>query len=205
MKSKEGLMMKLSKNDFSEYIDAFLVENAKVNLISKNDEKFLWEKHIFDSLAIEKFFNKYGLRKSLLDIGTGGGFPSVPIAIAYPEIEVYALDSIRKKLNAIDNIKSVLDLKNLHTICERAEKLTDKYELVTSRAVASMKILAQYASSLLKSGGYFVAYKSLKAEDEIQEALPVLRKCRLEVEDLIEYKLPLEENYVRNLVVIKKI
>lgn len=197
--------MKLSKNDFSEYIDAFLVENAKVNLISKNDEKFLWEKHIFDSLAIEKFFEKYGLRKSLLDIGTGGGFPSVPIAIAYPEIEVYALDSIRKKLNAIDNIKSVLDLKNLHTICERAEKLTDKYELVTSRAVASMKILAQYASSLLKSGGYFVAYKSLKAEDEIQEALPVLRKCRLEVEDLIEYKLPLEENYVRNLVVIKKI
>lgn len=197
--------MKLSKNDFSEYIDAFLVENAKVNLISKNDEKFLWEKHIFDSLAIENFFEKYGLRKSLLDIGTGGGFPSVPIAIAYPEIEVYALDSIRKKLNAIDNIKSVLDLKNLHTICERAEKLTDKYELVTSRAVASMKILAQYASSLLKSGGYFVAYKSLKAEDEIQEALPVLRKCRLEVEDLIEYKLPLEENYVRNLVVIKKI
>ena len=197
--------MKLSKNDFSEYIDAFLVENAKVNLISKNDEKFFWEKHIFDSLAIEKFFEKYGLRKSLLDIGTGGGFPSVPIAIAYPEIEVYALDSIRKKLNAIDNIKSVLDLKNLHTICERAEKLTDKYELVTSRAVASMKVLAQYASSLLKSGGYFVAYKSLKAEDEIQEASPVLRKCRLEVEDLIEYKLPLEENYVRNLVVIKKI
>ena len=197
--------MKLSKNDFSEYMDAFLVENAKVNLISKNDEKFLWEKHIFDSLAIEKFFNKYGLRKSLLDIGTGGGFPSVPIAIAYPEIEVYALDSIRKKLNAIDNIKSVLDLKNLHTICERAEKLTDKYELVTSRAVASMKVLAQYASSLLKSGGYFVAYKSLKAEDEIQEASPVLRKCGLIVEDIIEYKLPLEENYVRNLVVIKKI
>lgn len=197
--------MKLSKNDFSEYIDAFLVENAKVNLISKNDEKFLWEKHIFDSLAIENFFEKYGLRKSLLDIGTGGGFPSVPIAIAYPEIEVYALDSIRKKLNAIDNIKSVLDLKNLHTICERAEKLTDKYELVTSRAVASMKVLAQYVSSLLKSGGYFVAYKSLKAEDEIQEASPVLRKCGLIVEDIIEYKLPLEENYVRNLVVIKKI
>lgn len=197
--------MKLSKNDFSEYMDAFLVENAKVNLISKNDEKFLWEKHIFDSLAIEKFFEKYGLRKSLLDIGTGGGFPSVPIAIAYPEIEVYALDSIRKKLNAIDNIKSVLDLKNLHTICERAEKLTDKYELVTSRAVASMKVLAQYVSSLLKSGGYFVAYKSLKAEDEIQEASPVLRKCGLIVEDIIEYKLPLEENYVRNLVVIKKI
>ena len=197
-------MMKLSKNDFSKYMDAFLVENAKVNLISKNDEKFLWEKHIFDSLAIEKFFDKYGIRKKLLDIGTGGGFPSVPAAIAYPELEVYALDSIRKKLNAIDNIKSALNLKNLHTICERAEKLTDKYELVTSRAVASMKILAGYASCLLQSGGYFVAYKSIKAQEEINEALPILQKSGLKVEEIIEYNLPLEENHVRNLVVLKK-
>lgn len=61
-----------------KYIEAFLNQNAKLNLISKNDEKFLWEKHIFDSLSIEKFFEKYGRGKTLLDIGTGGGFPSVP-------------------------------------------------------------------------------------------------------------------------------
>ena len=204
MRFKTGLMMKLSKNDFSAYIEAFLAENAKVNLISKNDEKFLWEKHIFDSLAIENFFEKYGIRKSLLDIGTGGGFPSVPAAIAYPELEVYALDSIRKKLNAIENIKSALNLKNLHTICERAENLTDKYELVTSRAVASMKVLSKYASRLLSNGGYFVAYKSIKAQDEINEALPILRKNGLKVEDIIEYNLPLEENYVRIFVFFKK-
>ena len=76
----------------NKYIEVFLKQNAKLNLISKNDEKFLWEKHIFDSLAIEKFFDKYGKGKNLIDIGTGGGFPAVPIALKYPEIEVFALE-----------------------------------------------------------------------------------------------------------------
>ena len=76
-----------NKEYYKEYIDTFLEQNSKINLISKNDEKYLWEKHIFDSLSIEKFFNKYNdYGKKLLDIGTGGGFPSVPIAITYEEI-----------------------------------------------------------------------------------------------------------------------
>ena len=97
-----------NKEFFNDYIKAFLNQNSKLNLISKNDEKFLWEKHIFDSLSIEKFFEKYKPSGSkLLDIGTGGGFPSVPTALAYPDIEVFALNSIRKKINAIENIKAV--------------------------------------------------------------------------------------------------
>ena len=120
-----------NKEFFNEYTKVFLNQNSKLNLISKNDEKFLWEKHIFDSLAIEKFFEKYKPSGSkLLDIGTGGGFPSVPTALAYPEIEVFALDSIRKKVNAIENIKAVLNIKNLHTICDRAENIKDKFNLV---------------------------------------------------------------------------
>ena len=113
--------MKFNKSDFEDYMKVFLEQNSKLNLISKNDEKFLWEKHIFDSLAISKAFEKFPKGKSLLDIGTGGGFPSVPAAIVYPEIEVFALDSIRKKINAIENMKAALNLQNLHTICERAE------------------------------------------------------------------------------------
>ena len=97
--------MKLNKKNYEKYMETFIVRNSTVNLISKNDEKFLWEKHIFDSLSIEKVFEKYGTPKNLLDIGTGGGFPAVPIALTYPEIEVYALDSIRKKINAIESIK----------------------------------------------------------------------------------------------------
>ncbi|HIT92390.1 MAG TPA: 16S rRNA (guanine(527)-N(7))-methyltransferase RsmG [Candidatus Stercorousia faecigallinarum] len=194
-----------NKEFFTDYIKAFLNQNSKLNLISKNDEKFLWEKHIFDSLSIEKFFEKYKPSGSkLLDIGTGGGFPSVPTALAYPDIEVFALDSIRKKINAIENIKAVLNIQNLHTICDRAENIKDKFDIITSRAVAPLKIIIGYAMPLLNKNGYFVAYKSIRTEEEIKEAKNILKKYNAEVTDIIKYDLPLEENHTRNLIIIKK-
>lgn len=193
------------KKFFERYIDIFLAQNAKLNLISKNDEKYLWEKHIFDSLSIEKFFNTIditGMR--LLDIGTGGGFPAVPVALAYPTLEVFALDSIRKKINAIEAIKEELEIKNLHPLCDRAENIKERFDIVTSRAVASLKIISRYALPLLKKDGYFIAYKSRKVEDEISEAKDVLRKYQAKIVDIITYDLPLEETHTRNLVVIKR-
>lgn len=193
------------KKFFERYIDVFLAQNAKLNLISKNDEKYLWEKHIFDSLSIEKFFNTIditGMR--LLDIGTGGGFPAVPVALAYPQMEVFGLDSIRKKINAIEAIKEELEIKNLHPLCDRAENIKERFDIVTSRAVASLKIISRYALPLLKKDGYFIAYKSRKVEDEISEAKDVLRKYQAKIVDIITYDLPLEETHTRNLVVIKR-
>lgn len=195
-----------NKEFFTDYINAFLNQNSKLNLISKNDEKFLWEKHIFDSLSIEKFFEKYKpSAEKLLDIGTGGGFPSVPTALAYPDIEVFALDSIRKKINAIKNIKAALNIQNLHTICERAENIKDKFDIVTSRAVAPLKIITGYAMPLLNKNGYFVAYKSIRTEEEIKDAKNVLKKYNAQITDIIKYDLPLEENHTRNLIIINKI
>ena len=190
---------------FQNYIDAFMKQNSVLNLISKNDEKYIWEKHIFDSLSIEKFFEIYmsKIEGKLLDIGTGGGFPSVPIALCYPKIEVYALDSIRKKISAIENIKSELSIKNLFTICDRAENLNTKYDLITSRAVAPMNVILEYALPLLKHDGYFIAYKSLRAEEEIKDAQVVLKRFNAKICDIIEYQLPLKENYTRKLVIVK--
>lgn len=194
------------KEFFENYIKAFLAENAKVNLISKNDEKYLWEKHIFDSLAIEKFFEKYNFEaKELLDFGTGGGFPSVPIALAYPNISVTAVDSIRKKINAIVSIKNTLDIKNLTPICERIENIDKKFDVVTSRAVANLGKIVEYAIPHLKNDGYFVAYKSVKVQEEINEAKPFLKKNNAKIVDIIQYNLPLIENHTRNLVIIKRI
>lgn len=194
------------KEFFENYIKAFLAENAKVNLISKNDEKYLWEKHIFDSLAIEKFFEKYNFEaKELLDFGTGGGFPSVPIALAYPKISVTAVDSIRKKINAIVSIKNTLDIKNLTPICERIENIDKKFDVVTSRAVANLGKIVEYAIPHLKNDGYFVAYKSVKVQEEINEAKPFLKKYNAKIVDIIQYNLPLTENHTRNLVIIKRI
>ena len=198
-----------NKDFYKKYIKTFLQLNSTINLISKNDEKFLWEKHIFDSLSIKYFFEKYFKdtppNQTLLDIGTGGGFPSVPIALTYPQIEVFALDSIRKKINAIEHIKSNLEIKNLHTICDRAENIKGKYDIITSRAVAPLKVISEYALPLLKNTGYFVAYKSLRTPEEIEDAKKTLKRYNAKVIDIISYNLPLEENHTRNLIIITKI
>lgn len=195
-----------NKTKYEKYMKIFLEENSKVNLISKNDEKYLWEKHVFDSLAIENFFEKFDTSKikTILDIGTGGGFPSIPIAITYPHLKVTALDSIAKKIRAVQTIKDKLNIENLEPICTRVENLDAKFDMVTSRAVSSLKNICEYALPKLKKGGYFVAYKSRKTPQEIEEANSILKKYNSKIVDIIEYSLPLEENHERNLIVILK-
>lgn len=195
-----------NKTKYQKYMKIFLEENSKVNLISKNDEKYLWEKHVFDSLAIENFFEKFDTSKikTILDIGTGGGFPSIPIAITYPHLKVTALDSIAKKIRAVQTIKDKLNIENLEPICTRVENLDAKFDMITSRAVSSLKNICEYALPKLKKGGYFVAYKSRKTPQEIEEANSILKKYNSKIVDIIEYSLPLEENHERNLIVILK-
>lgn len=193
----------INKQNFEKYSQLFIEENHKVNLISKNDEKFLWEKHICDSLNLGKFFDKYGIPKTLLDIGTGGGFPSVPLAIEYPQIKISAIDSIGKKIRAVQNLKEKLNLDNLIPICDRVENIEDKFDVVTSRAVAALDKICTYALPKIKNGGYFVAYKSKKTPEEIKNASKILQKYNAKIIDIIEYSLPLDEQIKRNLIVIQ--
>lgn len=189
---------------FEKYIELFLNENQKVNLISKNDEKYLWEKHIYDSLCLELFFDKYKIPETILDIGTGGGFPAVPIALAFNQIEITALDSTLKKINAIQNIKNQLNIQNLNPVWSRVENYNKKFDLVTSRAVASLDKICDYALPKTNKNGYFVAFKSKKANEEINNAKSVLKKYNSEIIDIINYELPLEQNFARCLIIIKK-
>lgn len=193
--------------DFTQYKELFLEENSKHNLISKNDEKFLWEKHIYDSLSIKLFFEKYNIKNAeILDIGCGGGFPCLPMAIEFPNINITGIDSIRKKISSVKNIAQKLNLKNISLIADRVENLKNrKFDIVVSRAVADMSKISQYALPLVKKNGYFVAYKSKKALEELDNANMIIKKLGGEVIDIIEYTLPLEEVYERNLVCIKKL
>ena len=193
-------------SDFAEYTKIFLEENLKLNLISRKEESFLFEKHIYDSLAIKLFFKEYDyLPQTLLDIGTGGGFPSVPIAMEFPNIDVCAIDSIRKKISAVSLIADKLDLKNLTLINDRVENISDKtFDMVVSRAVAKIDKLLQYAYPLLKDNGYIVLYKSKTVDEEIESARNLIRKLHLKIKPQIEYKLPLSEDYVRKLVIFQK-
>lgn len=194
------------KKDFTDYKKYFLEENSKLNLISKKEEQYLFEKHIYDSLGIKLFFEKYNfVPKTLLDIGTGGGFPSVPIAIEYPEISVTGIDSIQKKINAVQSIKNSLNIQNLNLIRGRVEELKkSSFDVITSRAVAKIETLIKYAYPLLKKDGYIILYKSKTAEDEITEAINLIRKLHLKIKPIIEYTLPLEETYNRCLVILQK-
>ena len=193
-------------SDFIEYKKAFLEENTKHNLISKNDEKFLYEKHIYDSLAIRLFFEKYNIKKAqVLDIGCGGGFPCLPVANEFPEMKIVGIDSIRKKISSVQTIADKIRLSNLELICDRVENIHNKkFDVVISRAVADMAKISEYALPLVKKGGYFVAYKSKKALQELENAKMILKKYNSEVVEIIEYTLPLEEIYERNLICVKR-
>lgn len=203
---KQELNLELNEKQikiFEKYVKIFLLKNSQINLISKNDEKYLFEKHIFDSLAISKILNPQK-GETLLDIGTGGGFPSIPIAILYENLDVYAIDSIRKKISAIEEIKADLQIENLSPICNRVENITDKFDYITTRAVASLDKILRYAIPKLKTNGRFIAYKSQKVDEEIKEAQKTIKSLNIKMTDIIEYKLPLEENFKRNLIIFTK-
>lgn len=199
-------MFKCENSDYEKYKQIFLEENSRLNLISKNDENYLYEKHFYDSLSIKLFFQKYDyIPKTILDIGTGGGFPSVPIAMEYPQINVYGIDSIRKKTIAVQNISEKLNLKNLTVINDRVENLKgESYDLITSRAVGKVEDLIKYAYPLLNDSGYIVLYKSKTAAEETDIAKPLIRRYRLKMHPPIEYNLPLDENYTRVLLIFQK-
>lgn len=193
-------------SDYNLYKEIFLEENSKHNLISKNDEKLLYEKHFYDSLGIKLFFEKYKIKQgSVLDIGCGGGFPCVPMAMEFPNLNITGIDSIRKKITSVETMRDKLKLKNLKLIWDRVENLTKSdFDIVVSRAVADMAKISEYALPKLKKGGYFVAYKSKKALEELEGARKVLKANKADVVEIIQYNLPLEEIYERYLVCVKK-
>ena len=184
----------------SRYESLFKERNSQLNLISKNDEKYLFEKHIFDSLAFNLIEKSEG---TLLDLGTGGGFPSVILAMIYPNLKIDAIDSIKKKINAVEHFKTALNLSNLNPICDRVENINTKYDFVVSRAVTSLDKLLELSIPKVKKGGYLIAYKSKKYLEELQQAQSVIKKYSLSTPQIISYKLPLEEVYERYLVIFK--
>ena len=157
---------------YNELIRLALEWNEKINITAITDPKEFLEKNILDSLAIvsEPAIEN---AKKVLDLGTGGGYPGLPLAMHYPDKEFVLMDSVNKKLGVINDIANKLEIKNVRTVHGRAEDLAkekeyrDSFDLVVSRAVASMPTLVEYALPFVKPGGFFVAYKTESALDEV--------------------------------------
>lgn len=196
---------------FENFSQLFKIYNSHTNLVSKNDEKNLFEKHIYDSLCFSLFLAQYPQKETIkiLDIGTGGGFPSIPLSLIYNNFEIYPLDSIAKKIGFIELIQKELRLENLKPTCKRVEDLPlnmkESFDIVTSRAVAPLNVLIEYAIPYIKTNGYFVAFKAKNSDEEIKNAQNALSTLHSKVETRIPYKLPLEEEHFRELIVIKKL
>lgn len=142
--------------------------NSKLNLISRKDMDHFYERHVLHSLGIAKVCN-FNAGCSIVDVGTGGGFPGIPLAIVYPEANFHLVDSIAKKIRAVDEIVAALGLKNVTTQQSRIEDIKHQFDYSVSRAVARMVSFYQWVQPQIKPGGTMLYLKGGDIEGEMKE------------------------------------
>ena len=208
IKELEKLNIKVTEQnlkDLEKYKDLLIEYNQKFNLTAIKTEEEIYLKHFYDSLTLTKAINLEGNLK-LLDIGTGAGFPGLVLKIFYPNLEVTLLDSNHKKIVFLETVIKELNLTNVTCLNTRAESLPSNYreyfDIVTSRAVAQLRILSELSIPYLKVGGKLIAMKGI-SDEEIKESREILTKLDSAVMDIITFNLPIE-NSNRSLVIIEK-
>ena len=187
-----------------EYYHILVKENKKYNLTAITEESQVYLKHFYDSLCIVKIVdlnNQY-----LLDIGTGAGFPGLVLKIVFPNLKIDLLDSTNKKCLFLQKVIDKLELKNINVINARAEEYAklnrEKYDIVTSRAVAPLKHLLEYSIPTLKVNGNFISLKS-NIEEELTNINNYYQKLFLSNEEIIKFELPIEKS-LRTLYKVTK-
>lgn len=206
IKAVEELGIKLTKKkirQFRDYADYLLEYNRTTNLTAIRTIEEVYLKHFYDSILVCKYFDF--IEKEVLDIGSGAGFPGVPLKICFPSIELTLLDSNGKRTTFLEKLKDKLDLKYT-VINDRAEKYAlegrGKFDVVVSRAVSIMPILAELCIPFLKKGGYFIPYKGI-LDKSLENGLFAIKTLGGEVDRTVETILPVGEAS-RTFVFVRK-
>ena len=205
---KLGLKIdRIQLNNLKEFLKMMLEWNKKTNLTAITNYSDAVNKHLIDSIMLLKYLNIEGLK--IADIGTGAGFPGIPLAIYHENVIIDLIEASKKKCEFLAAVCNKLEFNNVSIIHERAEEVgnnimhREKYDIVICRAVASMNILAEYALPLLLQGGKFIAYKGPNIDQEIKDSFNAFNILGGRLKDVISFNLSLGgEN--RTLVVVEK-
>ena len=197
------------KNQFDRYYELLVEWNKVMNLTGITEYEEVNEKHFIDSLSIVKVIDINKI-DNIIDIGTGAGFPGIPLKIAFPHLKVTLLDSLNKRIKFLNAVIDELNLNHIETIHGRAEDYAKKteyrenYDLCVSRAVANLSTLSEYCVPYVKVGGLFISYKSGDIDEEIVKSKPAINILGAEIENVIKFKLPGTDIH-RSFVKIKKL
>ena len=194
---------------FNNYFELLIEWNKVMNLTGITEYEEVNEKHFVDSLSIVKAVD-IGSIETVMDVGTGAGFPGIPLKIAFPHLKVTLLDSLNKRIKFLDTVISELKLEDIHTIHGRAEDYARKeeyrenFDLVVSRAVANLSTLSEYCLPYVKTGGLFIPYKSGEIEEEVKNAETALKILGGKKRKTVKVQLP-GSDIGRTLLVVEKI
>lgn len=205
--TKLGISITKKQLNQLELFSKLLIEwNQKINLTRIIEKDDIYLKHFYDSLTISKIadLNKV---ETLCDVGTGGGFPGIPLKILFPNIKITLIDSLQKRVNYLNDIIKQLSLENINAIHIRGEEYakinSEKFDIVTARAVANLKELSSICLPLVKINGFFISMKA-NATEEIEVSKKSISDLGGQIEKIEVFKLP-KENSIRTLIKIKKI
>lgn len=193
--------------DFFTYMKELIEWNKKINLTAIVEMSEVIDKHFIDSLTISQYIND---NDRIIDVGTGAGFPGIPLKIARENLKIDLLDSLNKRIIFLNEIINKLQLKNINAIHSRAEDESSKkekretYDIAVSRAVANLPVLLEYLLPFVKVGGICICMKGMNITEEVNNSKKALKELGGEIEEINEFKLP-NTDATRNIIIVRKV
>lgn len=209
MLEEKGITLSpLQIKQFRTYFELLIEWNQKINLTSIVDRDQVYLKHFYDSIT-PSFFNDFLSIKSVCDVGSGAGFPSLPLKILFPHLKISIVDALNKRIKFLEELTSSLGLDDVHLYHDRAEtfakraEIRESFDFVTARAVANLSTLSEYCLPLTKLGGFFLAMKGASGYEELKAAEKAVTILGGQISKVEKLQLPMEQSE-RHLIYIQK-